>query len=156
MGRIVRQLAPNYRHSVLISHRSPLTATWAEPVDGNPHGNARAAMVAVGAISERATAAKAESDQFTVDAGIDEVTRRRDLRARGALRQVAAGIWGRRVKLQRGERQIVKIAHGCSRTGPAVQPAGAAFECINSASERENCRREIGLAPSDARWLVSC
>ena len=156
MGAIVGQFAPNYGHLVAITQRAALAAAGLEFPHRNPHRDAGVAVVAIGPIGEGAAATKTEPDELAVDARIDQVTGRGHLRACRPIGEVTAGVWRGRVELQRRERKIVEVAHPCSGIGPAVQPAGTAFECIKSRSSRANSRRAIGRAPIDARCSVSC
>src|SRR6185312_4480964 len=137
------------------SHCAALAATAPELRDRHADGYTGPAMIAVGPIREGAAAPKAEPDQLAVDGGVDEVARGRDLRSRGAVRQVAAGIRRRRVELQRGQRKVVQVAHRCS-SGPLRQPTGGRLECINSPSFIAKASRAIGRAPIEARCAVSC
>ena len=114
-------------------------------------------MIAVGPVGKGAAATKAQSNQLAIDARVDQMTWRRDLRPRRPISQIAAGIRRRCVELQRRQREILEIAHPCSRSGPATQSVGGvAVECINSVSASANSVRGIGRAPIDARWSVSC
>ena len=68
-------------------------------------------MVAVRPVGERTAATEALADELAVDAGVDQVARRRDLRARRAPRKIAARIRRRRIELQRREREVVEAGH---------------------------------------------
>src|SRR3954468_8514606 len=88
--------------------RAALRAVGLELAHRNAHRHARAAGVAMRAVREDAAAAKAGLDEIAVQLGVDEMARRRHLRTRHPVRQVAARVGGRYVKLQYGMRQVVK------------------------------------------------
>ncbi|CFP67681.1 Uncharacterised protein [Bordetella pertussis] len=67
------------------------------------HRHAGVAIVAMGPVGEQAAAAKALFHQLRVRAGVDQVPGRRHLRTRLPAWQVAAGVGGSGIKLQRGE-----------------------------------------------------
>src|SRR6185312_2438166 len=104
MCRIVRQFAAYYRHFSLIPPRPPLAAACPELPYRHAHGHARAAVIAVRAIGEGAAPAKAQANEFAVNAAVDQMTGCCHLRPGGAIGQVAARIWRRRIELQRRER----------------------------------------------------
>ena len=163
MLRIVRQLAPNYGQMSVIAQHAPLGAIRLERRDRNPDRHAGAAVVAIRAVREGAAAPKAQPDELAVDAGVDQVAGRGDLRARRAVGKVAAGIRRRRVELQRSQRKIVELAHRMPVLAVAAaprsyrrQPGGGSAECINSARCAANIARGIGRAPNVARCAVSC
>src|SRR5205807_5466315 len=131
MLAIVRQFTPNSGQNTVNSRRPLLASTRLEMLDRHPYRDARATVIAIGAIGECAAATESKTNQFAVDARVDEVTGGRHLRAGRLIREIAAGIGRRRVKLQRCERKVVQLAHD-SISGPLFHPAGAAVECINS------------------------
>ncbi len=79
-------------------------------------------MIAVGAVGKSAAAAEPDLDQFAVDLAVDGVTRRRDLRARELVGQVAARVGCSRVELQYREGQVVELCHlsGARRHGAGI------------------------------------
>jgi hypothetical protein len=85
-----------------------LRAVGAELPDRDAHRHAGATGIAVRPVGKDAAAAKARFDQIAVELGVDQMARRRHLRARHAIGQVAARIRRRHVKLQDGMRQVVK------------------------------------------------
>ena len=94
-----------------------LAARRLEGGDRHAQRQAGAAAVAVGPVGEHAAAPKAVRDQARVGVGVDQVARRRDLRARHAARQVAARVGRRRVELQRRERELFRVGHGRRSSG---------------------------------------
>jgi len=115
------------------------------------------AMIAIGPIGEPPAAAKAMSNEFTVNVGFDQVARGRDLRPSDPVRKVAAWVRGGRIELQRRQREVVELGHASRSEADAGSqgPSGAA-ECTNAATRAANARRAIGRAPNDARCAVSC
>src|SRR5438105_6608078 len=155
MLAIVRQFAPNSGQTAVKSRRPFLASGRLEALDRHPHGDARAAVIAVWAIGECTAATESKTNQFAVDASVDQVAGSRYLRARRPFREIAARIGRRGIKLQRREREVVQLAHD-SINGPRSHPTGAVVECINSDKCAANTRREMGRAPNDARRVVSC
>src|SRR6185437_17116677 len=136
MRRIVDELAPHGDEARVPAPGAALAAVRRVARNGDAHRNASVAVVAVRPIGERAAAPEADAHELAVHTRIDEVTRRRDLRARRTIGQVAAWIRRRGVELQRRQRKIVEPAHAYSGNAPGVQPPGAAVECINWPSSR--------------------
>ena len=105
-------------------------------------------MVAVRPVRERAAATEALPDEFAVDAGVDQVARRRDLRARRAPGKIAARIRRRRIELQRREREVVEPGHASTLSaGRGVHAPSGAAQFTNAASRSRKRRRGIGRAP---------
>jgi len=75
-------------------------------------GQTGLAAVAVGAVGEHAAAAKALIDQFGIHLIVDQVTGRGHLRACLALRQIAAFVRRRCIKLQGLQGQVVQVRQG--------------------------------------------
>src|SRR5258706_1036629 len=75
------------------------------------HRDARVAMIAIRAVGEGTTAAKAGRHQRAVRVRVDQVAGRRDLRTSELPRQVAAGIRRRRIELKVRDRQVVELRH---------------------------------------------
>jgi hypothetical protein len=73
--------------------------------------NARVAMIAIRAVGEGATAAKARRYQRAVGVRVDQVARSGHLRTSELPRQVTAGIGRRRIELQVRDRQVVELGH---------------------------------------------
>src|SRR5207248_11087935 len=115
---------------------------------------ASTAVVAVGAISEGAAPAEAESDQVPVDPRIDQVAGCGDLRACRAIRQIAARIGCSRIELQRRQRQVVELGHGSSGAASAasVQLTAGAVDFTKRASQPPKTLRVLCRAPH----LASC
>src|SRR4029079_11285606 len=115
------------------------------------HGNARVAVVAIGAVREGAAAPKPGGDEGAVGLRVDEVARRRHLRARELARQVAARVRRGRVELQVRDRKVVEL-----RQVLYFQISPMSGYCIESSSNCEKALRGISRAPSEARWAVAC
>jgi len=126
--------------------------------DWNTHGNARPAVVAVRTVGKRAAAAKSQPHQVTVNAAVDQVAWRRDLRPCQAVREVTARIRRGRIELQRRQRKVVELGHGGSAWAGGVRFQGSAgcVEFTNRATSSANSRRGIGRAPKRARCSVCC
>ena len=119
---IERQLAPIRRQ--LRDGRAG-TALGAVRPERRHHGTrtgTHARHVAIRPVGEGAAATKAEADELAVDARVDQMAGRRDLRPRRPVGQVAARIRRRRVELQRRQRQVVELAHAI--TSVAAQGPG--------------------------------
>src|SRR5436190_19348099 len=99
MLAIVRQFTPNRRQNAVNSRSSSLASAGPEALDRHPHRDARATVIAIGAVGECTAAAESKTNQFAIDTRVDEVTGRRHLRARRALREIAAAIRRRRIGL---------------------------------------------------------
>jgi len=69
--------------------------------DWDTNRQTTSATVAVWAVGEDAAPPKARPNQLGIDLGLNQVARRSNLRPRQTIRQVAAGIGRRRIKLQR-------------------------------------------------------
>src|SRR5258705_11464008 len=100
------------REAGVLLPRAALRAVGAELPDRDAHRHAGAAAVAVRPVREDAAATEAGLDQVAVQLGVDEVARRRDLRARHPVRQIAARVRRSHVELQYCMRQVVKSRHG--------------------------------------------
>jgi hypothetical protein len=91
----------NPHAQVLVSHLRPtLAAVRHKLCHRDTQGLAGLATIAIRAVSEQPTSAKALRDQVGIDFVVDQMTGRGHLRARGTFRQVAAGIRSRGVKLE--------------------------------------------------------
>src|SRR5204863_5441319 len=84
--------------------------------------------------SKRPAPPESQSNQLAVHARVDQMTRCRDLRPRRLVRQIAAGIRGCRVELQRREWEIVQLTHG---SRPAVRGSNRGAQWL-SLSTRSN------------------
>ncbi len=126
--------------------------------DRNPHGNACPAVVAVRPVGKRAAAAKSQPHQVAVNAAVDEVAGRRDLRPCEALREITARIGRSRIELQRRQRKVVELGHGrsASPASSGFQGSAGCVEFTNRATSSANSRRGIGRAPKRARCSVCC
>src|SRR6185312_5024219 len=120
--------------------RAALRARGLELPGHHPHGEARMAVVAIGAVRERAAAAEARGDQRAVGFRVDEVAGRGDLRARELAGQVAARIRRCRVELQVRDRKVVELGH--SRVSPLTsRPRPSAGRTVDIVSTPEPALR---------------
>src|SRR6476469_8292109 len=104
---IVGKLATRDGEAPMACAGAPLAAVRHERRDRNAHRYAGAAMIAIRSVRERTAAAEAQPDELAVHACVDQMARGGDLRARSAIRKIAARIRRRRVELQRRERKVV-------------------------------------------------
>src|SRR5450631_2226961 len=141
----------------MASCRSALAPAHFELRDVHPNRHAFTAIVAVGPVSKRPTPPEPQPDQLAVNAAIDKVAGRCDLRPCQPVRQVTARVRSGRVELQRGERKVVELGHIDSPPGVAWfhMPAGG-DECTNRVTASANSLRDIGRAPRRAKCAVSC
>src|SRR4051794_23888618 len=91
--------------------RAALRAAGDEIGYRDAYRHAGAAGVAMRPVGEDAAAPEAGLDEIAIKLGVDEVARRRHLRARHPVRQVAAGIGRSYVELQDCVRKVVKSRH---------------------------------------------
>ena len=80
-------------------------------------------MVAIRSIGKRPATTKSKPHQVAVNAAVDQVAGRRDLRSRQPIGEVAAGIRRGGIKLQRRQRKVVELGHGRS-----TSPGSAWFQ----------------------------
>lgn len=122
----------------------------------DPNRHACPTLVAIRSVGERAAAAKSQLDEFAIDPSVDEVAWRGHLGSGCPIRKVTAGVRGRRVELQRGEREIVKPGHASTSDTFGGIHCAVAGEFTNAATRSANARRGMGRAPIEARCEVSC
>jgi hypothetical protein len=84
-----------------------LRSIWPEGRYRDPHRDTGPTAIAIRAIGETPAAAKAPPDKLAINLGIDQMAWRGDLGPGNAFGQVTARIGGRRIKLERREREIV-------------------------------------------------
>ena len=101
------------RHqSRMLLERTALAAIRFEVGDAQADRHAFTAGAAVRTVGEYATAAKAGADQFAVGVVVDQMRRRRDLRACDTTRQVGTAIGRRGIKVQQGKgREVAQVGH---------------------------------------------
>jgi len=91
--------------------RPTLTSIGSETVDWYSQGRARIAAITIRTISKHAAATEAVAHEFRICLAVDQVTRRRDLRACLPVRQVTAWIGCRCIKLQGMQRKLLEMCH---------------------------------------------
>lgn len=91
-----------------------LAAIGLKGLHQNPKGLAFSASVAVRSVGEHAAAPETGRYQIGVDAGLNQMTGRCNLRACLSLGQIAARIGRRCIELQSLQGQVIELGHGSS------------------------------------------
>ncbi|MNN31994.1 hypothetical protein D3C81_1457050 [compost metagenome] len=133
--------------ALVLAPGAALAAVRVELVHQHAARRAGAAFVAIGAIGEDAAAAEAGAHQPGVDIGIDQVRGRGHLRARHAAIEIAASVGRRCVKLQRGERKFLQLAHGSLMTKRRRRRTPRGGILSGSLSEQTGRRVQRGADP---------
>ena len=102
----------------MAGQRASLTAIRLELPSEDAQRHAGLATIAIGAVGEHAAAPESIENEAGVGVVVDQVARRGDLGARLPPGQIAAGVGGRCIVLQRLEREILEVRHVAS-VGPA-------------------------------------